>query len=92
MQLAEATAERHVLFVGDVLIPKEEDEVLEQSSVQRAEDLVVERFTQIHTVHLRADVAGERPELDNVVSHFPLRLCTNASFPAIMRKLAWRRQ
>ena len=92
MQLAEVAAEHHVLVVGDVLIAKEEDQVLEQPSMQRAEGLVVERFTQIHAVHLRADVAGERPELDNVVSHLPLRLCTNASFPAIMRKLAWRRQ
>ena len=64
MQLAEAAAERHVLVVGDVLSAKEEDEVLEQPSAQRADGFVVERFTQIDAMHLRADVAGERPEFD----------------------------
>ena len=92
MELAEAAAERHMLVVADVLVAKEEHKMLEQPPVQRAESLVVERLTQVHTMHFRADMASERPELDNVVPHFLLLLRTDTSVPAIMRNPAWRRQ
>ena len=76
VQLAEAAAELHVLFVVDVLIAKEEHEVFEQPSAQRVDRFVVERFTKIDAVNFGTDVAGERPELDDVVSHSSLRRCT----------------
>ena len=72
VELAETAAERHVLVVRDVLVAKKEHEVPEQPVVQLAESLVVKRLTQVDAMHFRADIAGERPELDYVVAHFPL--------------------
>ena len=64
LQLAEALAERNVLFRAQcLLVAKEQDSTLDPLGANRAEGVVVDRLRQVEANHLGADGRVKRAEL-----------------------------
>ena len=67
MQFAEAAPERLVLVAIEVLVPEYQDLPVEPSVVDVLRLFVGQRLRQVDPYHLRADVRGERSDLERAV-------------------------
>jgi len=69
MQLAETAAEILVLVDGEVLVAKEDHQILHQRIMHLLELLVAQRLRQIDAVDLCADARRQLADFDGLIAH-----------------------
>ena len=72
VELAEAPTERRVLLWRHVLVPEEDDEVVQQRLVDLGEGIVVQGPGKIDAANLGAQGTGNRGYFDATDRHIPL--------------------
>src|SRR5262245_11638767 len=69
VQLAEAPPERLVLLDREVLVPEEDDAIVDEGAVDLLERHLVERMREIEAGDLGADMRSQLPHLDVPAAH-----------------------
>jgi hypothetical protein len=69
VEFAKTASKVLVLLDRNVLVPKEDDQIVDQGGVDRIEGAFVERFRQIHTKDLRADVGRHLSDIESLRAH-----------------------